>query len=122
MNSPFKTFALCFAITVFVAGCGKKSENAVTTTLVRPTDHSSTNASDAKISFTDEDAALRMKDYNQAAQVLLDAQKKQLSEQQLQELNNRMRSLQSSLAQAAASGDQNAIAAGQALREAHAHQ
>ena len=115
-----------------VVGCGKKP--LTPSTNASPADTTSATASTPSTaaavnpvvmqnmnqSFSEVDAALKAKAYDKAVQTLLAVQQQQaLSEQQAQEVVNRMRGLQANLAAAVAAGDPNAKTAAERLRQAH---
>ena len=114
-----------------VAGCHKKEDTSAGAGAPAETTGSNTTAGtvasndqnlDASQLFAAEDAALKARAYDRAVQALLDVQHQaQLTAQQQEQARARMLSLQANLANAAASGDANAIAAGQMLRAAAAH-
>jgi precorrin-3B methylase len=76
---------------------------------------------DAKRAIADADAAMRQRDYEKAVKTMLALQQAQLNAQQAELARQQMINVQRSLAAAIASGDPNAIAAGEALRAAHRH-
>jgi hypothetical protein len=78
-------------------------------------------AGDAKQAMAEADAALRQKEYDKAVQTMLAIQRAQLNAQQAEAARQQMINLQRNLANAAAAGDPNAIAAGERLRAAHRH-
>src|SRR6185369_1791233 len=76
---------------------------------------------DAKQAIADADAALRQKEYEKAVRTMLAIQQAQLNAQQAAAARQAMIALQRNISAAAASGDQRAIAAGEALRAASRH-
>lgn len=78
-------------------------------------------AGDAKQAMADADAALRQKQYEKAVRTMLAIQQAQLNAQQAEAARQQMIALQRNLANAIASGDPNAVAAGQLLRASHGH-
>ncbi len=130
MNSKhwFKSTLLTLLTTATVIGCSKK-ETPPATAVVTPAADTSVAApataaapaanavTDAQRIFAEADAALKAREYQKAVEAMLAAQRQRLSEQQSLQSRNRMIQLQSALANAAASGDPNAKAAIQRLRE-----
>ena len=76
---------------------------------------------DAKTAMAEADAELRQREYEKAVRTMLAIQQANLDAQQAALAHQQMINLQRNLAAAIASGDQNAIAAGQLLRGAHRH-
>ena len=76
---------------------------------------------DPKAAMADADAALRQREYEKAVRTMLAIQQAQLNVQQAEAARQQMIALQRNLANAAANGDPNAIAAGELLRAAHRH-
>jgi hypothetical protein len=76
---------------------------------------------DAKRAMAEADAALRQKEYEKAVRTMLAIQQAQLSAQQAALAHQQMINLQRNLANAIASGDPNAVAAGELLRAGHRH-
>jgi len=76
---------------------------------------------DAKVAMSEADAAVRQKEYEKAARLLMAIQQAQLSQQQAALAHQQMVSFQRTLANAIASGDPNAMAAGEVLRGSHRH-
>jgi hypothetical protein len=132
MTHCTKHIILMATVFLAVVGCGKKS--LTPSTNASPADTTSATAStpspaaavnlvvvqNVNQSFSEVDAALKAKAYDKAVQTLLAVQQQRaLSEQQAQEVVNRMRGLQANLAAAVAAGDPNAKAAADRLRQAH---
>jgi hypothetical protein len=76
---------------------------------------------DAKAAMADADAALRQRDYEKAVKTMLAIQQAQLNAQQAALAHQQMINRQRNLANAIASGDPNAVAAGEMLRAGHRH-
>jgi hypothetical protein len=124
---------------VIFAGCSKKaneSSSAAQPTAAAPAPEaqpadasaqaptgpgldSSQMVGDAKVAMTEADAAVRQKEYEKAARLLMAIQQAQLSQQQAALAHQQMVSFQRTLANAIASGDPNAMAAGEVLRGSH---
>jgi hypothetical protein len=142
-----KTGTVVLAITAFAFGCSKK-QTAVSSSTPDPTPAAATPPSDpaatastepapqaptgpvldtaqmegeAKRAMAEADAALRQKEYEKAVRAMLAIQQAQLNAQQAAAAHQQMIALQRNLANAIASGDPNAIAAGQILRAGHSH-
>ena len=128
-----KTLTASLCLAAFLSGCSKK-EAAVSApeTPVAPVAEAPASAPTPAVSaasaaamtraLADADAALKAHAYDQAVQAMLAVQKhRQLTDQQAQEAHNRMVGLQSSLAAAVASGDPNAKAAAELLRQSAMH-
>jgi len=131
-----QTSLLAMIIVAAAMGCSKK---AATSASVTPAPDASaatpapvtapavsaasiTASTDISKSLADADAALKAHAYDQAVQAMLAVQKhRQLTDQQAQEAHNRMVGLQRSLAAALASGDPNAKAAAELLRQSAMH-
>ena len=128
-----KTSALALVIVAAVGGCSKTEEPAATARVApadavpgaaAPTPVAAPTAAeiaDAQRAFAESDAALKAREYKKAVEALIAAQQQRLTEQQSLQSRNRMIQMQSALASAAASGDPNAQAAIQRLREAAIH-
>ena len=138
----FSTQCLVLAMAV-VVGCSKKQETSTPTApaaaatpdapgaAAAPAEAAQTeasgpimdtaNAGDAKAAIAEADAALRQKEYEKAVRTLLAVQQAQLNAQQAAAARQAMIALQRNISAAAASGDQRAIAAGEALRAASRH-
>jgi hypothetical protein len=76
---------------------------------------------DAKAAMADADAAVRQREYEKAVKTMLAIQQAQLNAEQAAAARQQMINLQRTLANAIASGDPNAVAAGEMLRAAHRH-
>jgi hypothetical protein len=74
---------------------------------------------DPKAAMAEADAALRQREYEKAVKTMLAIQQAQLNAQQAALARQQMLNLQRNLANAIASGDPNAVAAGELLRQAH---
>ena len=118
------TAGLC----VLVAGCSKKTAEApapspdATATPVAVQQPATTPAPTALATpdthLAESQAALKAKNYDDAATALIAAQRGRLNEQQAAAAAAQMRQLQSSIAEAAAAGDPRAQAAAARLRQA----
>jgi hypothetical protein len=82
---------------------------------------SSQMVGDAKAAMADADAAVRQREYEKAVKTMLAIQQAQLNAEQAAAARQQMINLQRTLANAIASGDPNAVAAGEMLRAAHRH-
>ena len=71
--------------------------------------------------MAEADAAFRQREYEKAVRTMLAVQQAQLNAQQAEAARQQMIALQRNLANAAASGDPNAVQAAQILRAAHSH-
>lgn len=76
---------------------------------------------DAKRAMAEADAALRQREYEKAVKSMLAIQQAQLNAQQAAAAQQQMIALQRNIANAIASGDPNAVAAGELLRASHRH-
>jgi hypothetical protein len=124
-----KLATLAMALLVAAAGCGSKDEKPASVAppeapaAVAPAPAAAAPAAvvtDVNKSFAQADAALKARNYDQAVQALLAAQRqRQLTDQQAMEARNRMLALQANLASAVASGDANAKAAAERIRQAN---
>jgi hypothetical protein len=127
---------LTLTLAAFITGCGKKpAQTAVTPppadTSAPPAAVAAETPAPAPTPFVarevnpetvvaDSQAALKSKDYETAAAVLLAAQQqKRLTDQQAMAVRNQMVALQRSLVSAVASGDPKAKAAADLLRASH---
>jgi PBP1b-binding outer membrane lipoprotein LpoB len=117
-----------------LAGCSKKSEpstqadatTATAATNANPTDQGQAAAPvqaapSRPLDFKPIQAAVQAKQYDKAAEDLIALQRAPLTPEQSAALQNQMRAFQRSLISAVSSGDPNAQAAIQRLREAAAH-
>lgn len=132
---------LAFALAVGSLGCSKKAEtsNAAETPVTADTNAPATaqdtapapdntpppvaintvNVSDAKAAMDAANAAMKAKQYEETAKLLLAIQAQQLNAQQAERARAQMVQFQGALANAIANGDASAQAAAEALR-AHA--
>jgi hypothetical protein len=128
----FKTTILVLIVSVAIVGCSKKEEkpsaaassdtnvSVVAATLAPHADDVST---DIKQSLAEVDASLSANDYAKAVQTLLAVQnQRQLTDQQAQEAQTKMKGVQSVLSAAIAAGNPNAKAAGEMLRSSAMHE
>jgi hypothetical protein len=127
-----KTIISVLIVSVAIVGCSKKEEkpsaaassdtnvSVVSATLAPGADNVST---DVKQSLAQVDSSLNANDYTKAVQTLLAVQnQKQLTDQQTQEAQTKMKGVQRILATAIAAGDPNAKAAGELLRSSAMHE
>jgi hypothetical protein len=82
---------------------------------------SSQMTGDPKVALADADAAVRQKEYEKAARLMLAIQQAQLDQQQAAAAHQQMVAFQRSLANAVANGDPNAKAAVEVLRAGRGH-
>ena len=127
-RTPSFWFSSSALLITLLAGCGKKEAEPpapapqTTAPVAQQVQPAATPASsrpdapDARLAQSQ--AALKARDYDQAAATLVAMQHNRLNEQQAAAAAAQMRELQSSLAGAVASGDPRAIAAANRLRQA----
>ncbi|MDX1950742.1 MAG: hypothetical protein SFY81_01080 [Verrucomicrobiota bacterium] len=103
-------FSTLFVSAVLLAGCGSGPGGGV--------EKLSTENADPVVNktLTEANKAIESKKYQEAMMVLMAARETSVSEQQSLQIQNSMRSLQTSLMEAAAAGDPNAKAAIAVLR------
>ena len=125
----------CVLVPLWVSGCGKGKQEEFpasppSATPVAPTASAPAAAArpnqptavENQKTFAEAEAAMKAKDYQKAVEAaLVLQQQKQLSEAQAQAARNQMVRLQQQLAGAVLSGDPNAKAAADRLRQAAAH-
>jgi hypothetical protein len=82
---------------------------------------SSQMSGDPKVAMTEADSAVRQKEYEKAARLMLAIQQAQLNQQQAEAAYQQMVAFQRNLAAAVANGDPNAKAAADVLRASRHH-
>ncbi|HZR20986.1 MAG TPA: hypothetical protein VFE51_27130 [Verrucomicrobiae bacterium] len=144
LKSSIVPFVTALALAVSIAACSKKQPAPAP---VAQTETEQTNAApaeapqadatpaapsgpvfdtsqfsgDPKQAMAEADAAFRQREYEKAVRTMLAVQQAQLNAQQAEAARQQMIALQRNLANAAASGDPNAVQAAQILRAAHSH-
>ena len=128
----WSTLAAGVGACVLFAGCSKKAADAAappeTPVAAQPVEPAAAPVAQAPASDAAPDmqlaaaqAAIKARDYEQAAVALVALQQAQLSAQQAEAVAQQMRQFQSGLAAAVASGDPRAKAAADRLRQSATH-
>jgi hypothetical protein len=122
---PAIWFSSSALLITLLAGCGKKETEVQTSAPVTTPPvaqqvqrAATTTSSTPDARLVESRAALKARDYDQAAAALVAMQAARLNEQQAAAAAEQMRQFQSSLASGVASGDPRAIAAANRLRKA----
>lgn len=139
-----KAVGLAVIVSVVLVGCGKKKAETTPTTTEAPADTGATatataasettpeqqapaivvnnvNTADPKAAMNAAAEALKAKQYEDAAKVMVALQQQRLNEQQAAALHNQMIQLQGAVADGVVRGDASAQAAAEMLRQAARH-
>jgi len=124
----------CSTILLVTAGCKKQTPqasapvdtNAAAAQAVAPAGQPQATDASAPVftpsSIPEVQAAIKSKDYDKAASMLLNLQRAPMTDEQSMQVLNQMRQFQQNLAGAVVSGDPNAKAAAARLRQSSLHQ